>query len=316
SDAQVIARGRDHEYSGTTSDEFDVVRCSCGLVYLNPRPDASELATIYPDDYYAYQLIERRLASRGTASLLAKYMTSRAAARLRPYAERVRASRPGPYRILDIGCGDGQFLSLWAKAFEGERLETCGIEMNERAAKIAAEQGHRVSHARIEDSELEPKSMDLVYSFHVIEHVEDPASFMRGIRGALRPGGWVLIDTPNIDTFDFRLFGKRHWGGYHFPRHFTLYDAKTFEALAANTGFRVESIVYCPSAPFWVWTFHSMLRERAPRLADTLFPPVDLFVSGSPWNVALLSVFTAVDLGAIAFTKRCSTMRILLRPVD
>ena len=94
---EVIARGRDHEYATTTSDTFDVVRCSCGLVYLDPRPAISELDTIYPNDYYAYRLLQRRQAAHGGDSLLARYMTGRIVHRLRAYAPRVLDERRGAH---------------------------------------------------------------------------------------------------------------------------------------------------------------------------------------------------------------------------
>src|ERR1700758_853641 len=53
-----ICSGREHEYDNTTQELFHVVRCNrCGLVRLNPRPDVSELSTIYPTNYYAYNLV-------------------------------------------------------------------------------------------------------------------------------------------------------------------------------------------------------------------------------------------------------------------
>ena len=52
----VIGRVYDHEYRSVDM-EFSAVRCDqCGLVYLKPRPDASELARIYPKEYYSYHL--------------------------------------------------------------------------------------------------------------------------------------------------------------------------------------------------------------------------------------------------------------------
>ena len=48
--------GSEHEFDNTTDDEFRVVECnSCGFVYLNPRPDVSELDVIYPDNYYCHK---------------------------------------------------------------------------------------------------------------------------------------------------------------------------------------------------------------------------------------------------------------------
>lgn len=306
-----VGEGRDHEYPKTTETTFRFVRCQCGLVYLNPRPTTATLDTIYPPDYYAYQIVERRSKpTSGNGTLLGRYMDAQAVQRLRPYAQLVKG--PRPHRILDIGCGDGTVLNQWRRAWDGP-VETHGVEMNEHAATIASALGHVVIPKRIEEAALPAGSFDLVFSFHVIEHVEDPTSFMRAIAGTLKEDGYLLIDTPNVDTVDFRLFGKHHWGAYHFPRHWNLYDKETFRALAEKTGFEVERVEYMPSAIFWVWTVHSMLFDRSRRLADALFPPVDIFLGGSPWIWSLLSAFTALDLATLRLTGRTACMRLLLK---
>ncbi len=311
---EVVTEGRDHEYPHTTSATFRLVRCECGLVYLNPRPATSELDTIYPPDYYAYQIIERRqrdAKGKGSASLLRRFMDAQAIRRFSAYAKLVEKDAPGPYRILDIGCGDGTVLNQWKGAFSTD-IETHGIEMNEAAAAIASAQGHAVTAKRIEDTPLAPDAFQLIYSFHVVEHVEDPTSFMRAIHTALRPDGLVIIDTPNVETKDFYAFPK-HWGAYHFPRHWNLYDAKTFTALAERTGFEVLRVEYMPSAVFWNWTFHSMIWARSPKLADRLFPPVDIFLRGGPWIWTVMSAFTALDTLILKATGRTACMRILLK---
>jgi 2-polyprenyl-3-methyl-5-hydroxy-6-metoxy-1,4-benzoquinol methylase len=306
-----VGEGRDHEYPRTTDTTFRFVRCHCGLVYLNPRPATAALDTIYPPAYYAYQIVERRSkATSGSGTLLGRYMDAQAVQRLRPYARLVKG--PRPHRILDIGCGDGTVLNQWRRAWDGA-VETHGVEMNEHAARIASALGHVVIPKRIEDAALPGGSFDVVFSFHVIEHVEDPTSFMRAIAGTLKDDGYLLIDTPNVDTVDFRLFGKHHWGAYHFPRHWNLYDPTTFRALAEKTGFEVVRIEYMPSAVFWVWTMHSMLFDRSRRLADALFPPVNIFLGGSPWIWSLLGAFTALDLVNLRLTGRTANMRLLLR---
>src|SRR5206468_7244903 len=146
---------------------------------------ASELGTIYPDDYYAYQLIERRAAAAGRSgdSLLARYMGWQLQRRLRPTVERARARHGPPYRILDIGCSDGAMLDAWRQAFGGAAAaETHGVELSPRAAAIARSRGHQIIDRRIEEAALRPRQFDLVYSFHVIEHVEDPSAFLAQTR--------------------------------------------------------------------------------------------------------------------------------------
>src|SRR5205823_6321076 len=112
-------------------------------------------------------------------------------------------------------------------------------------------------------------SFHLILASHVIEHVADPKGFALHAYTLLAPGGLFVAATPNIDSVDARLF-RRHWGGNHFPRHWTFYDAGTITRLAGSVGFEVERIEYQLNPIFWNWTFHSLLAERWPRLADRL----------------------------------------------
>jgi 2-polyprenyl-3-methyl-5-hydroxy-6-metoxy-1,4-benzoquinol methylase len=313
-DAEPVGAGVDHEYPETSPLEFCMVRCKCGLVYLNPRPAASELDRIYPDRYYAYQIIEQRLkAGRAKPSALRRFMERRAVGRWHAYADLFRASVTDKARILDVGCGDGTFLNQWREVMGGD-AETFGVEMNEKAAAIAEAQGHTIDANRIEDCKLPEQSFHFAYSFHVIEHVEDPVGFMTAVRRALKPGGYALIETPNVGTADFRWFHARHWGAYHFPRHFNLYDADTFKTLAEKAGFQVERVDYVPSAVFWVWTAHSMVFQRSRALADRLFPPVDILLRGNPWIWSLMVFFTLLDRLVLLTTGKTACMRVLLRP--
>lgn len=317
STGEVIATGRDHEYDNTTTEVFSMVRCRCGLIYLNPRPAADELATIYPPNYYAYtRLAKNEEAKGGGDSVLARIFRARNLQRFRPTVQLLHAWRPPPYRILDIGCGDGTPLNYWREALD-KKAETYGVEMNEDAAMIARQHGHVVSAKRIEEAgaELPRGHFELVYSSNVIEHVEDPKSFLMTARDVLRSGGYAIIDTPNVDCIDRQLFGS-HWGGFHFPRHWFLYNAKTFERLANEVGFEVLKVSYLPAAVFWVWSLHSLLNPKFPRLADAFFPPVEIMTRGTLWNFILLSVFTAFDYAAILGTGECGQMRVLLRRKD
>ena len=136
---------------------------------------------------------------------------------------------------------------------------------------------------------------------------------LSGAKETVKADGYLLIDTPNVDSWDFKALKRHHWGGYHFPRHWNLYTPKTIASLAAKTGFEVVEVSYYPAAVFWVWTMHSLLK-RWPGLAARLFPPVEIYYRGTLWNTAVLTVFTALDYALMLVSGRCACMRILLRP--
>ena len=303
--------GREHEYDNTTEATFHFVRCSvCGVVRLSPRPDVSELSRIYPPEYYAYNLIaDDKSSPLGLTNRL----------KMRMYQRRImallrRLGKPGPVRVLDVGCGDGRLLDWYRESPAGPRLETHGIEMNVQAATIARNQGHRVVTGRFEvDRELEAGAFDLILAYHVIEHVGDPRRFAERAAELLAPDGLFVVATPNWNSQDARRFGG-HWGGNHFPRHWTLYDERTIHHLANLVNLDLEHVEYQPNPIFWVWTCHSWLKEAFPgaRWPDRMFPPVQIFAP-SPKSFALLSAFTSLDMILRAVSGRTASMAVELR---
>lgn len=303
--------GHEHEYDNTTNDEFRFVRCpACRVVRLNPRPDVSELHRIYPPDYYAYGLLsENADAAAGLGARLKRRMYQRRFLSLTD-----RLGKDGRIRVLDIGCADGRLLDWYRESPVGRRLETHGIELSDAAAAAARRSGHRVVAGRFEvDTELESGAFDLLLAYHVIEHVDDPKRFAARAAELLAPNGMFVVATPNWDSADARRF-RGHWGGNHFPRHWTLYDERTLRTLAESVGLRLERIEYQANPIFWVWTCHSWLRARFPRSdwPDRLFPPVGIF-HRSLRSFVLLSVFTLLELALRAITGKTASMAVELR---
>src|SRR5205085_2280796 len=111
------------------------------------------------------------------------------------------------------------------------KAETYGVEINEIAVNKAKEKGHTVYLSRFEDLDLPRNFFDVVISIHVIEHVERPDLFLEKCGEIAGENGVVYIETPNTDCLDFKLFKKRHWGGYHPPRHWYLFDIRAFRFL-------------------------------------------------------------------------------------
>jgi 2-polyprenyl-3-methyl-5-hydroxy-6-metoxy-1,4-benzoquinol methylase len=312
--------GREHEYDNTTDDEFPVVRCQqCGLVRLNPRPDVTELSTIYPPNYYAYSLVEEASDTRRRG--LVSRLTQRP--KVRMYQRRlarvlIDAGATGSVRLLDVGCADGRLLDWYKAGSHGPRLETYGIDINEVAVAEANRRGHKAVAGRFEaDQALERGFFDVILASHVIEHVDDPKAFAQRAYDLLVPGGVFVAATPNVDSVDVSLF-KGNWGGCHFPRHWTFYDATTIDSLATSVGFQVVRVEYDVNPVFWVWSFHSLLRDRLgmPRLADRLFPTVSIF-HPSIQSFVLLSTFTVVDLLLRTLTGRTASMSVTMkRPIS
>ena len=294
-DAEPCAVGEDFEYR-TSPDSFVAMRCrGCGLIYLNPRPDVSELARIYPRSYHAFDFSAARFGF---------------VYRVRRWLEGRRAMSwcrglPEDARVLDVGCGDGFHLDL-IRQYGQETWQLEGIDMSPAAAARAAEKGLLVHEGRVETLDLPRSSYDLVLIIQTIEHVEDPVATLRAVRSLLRPGGKVIIVTDNTRSLDAKLFEGRHWGGYHFPRHWNLFNRDAMRRLAEKLDLEVESITTQVSPVNWVYSIRNLLVDwGAPRWLYNRF---------SLQSPVALGVFTIADRCLSLFGKGALLRTVLRRP--
>ncbi len=294
--ADPIAVGEDFEYR-SSPDTFLAVRCSeCGLVYLNPRPARSELGRIYPAEYHAYDFSVSRY---GLSYRVRRWLEAR---RLLRWC----CGLGSEARILDVGCGDGFHLRI-LRDFGHPAWKLEGVEPDARAAEAARRAGLQVHESNIEQLGLPASMYDLVLLIATLEHVEDPVALLASMRTLLRPGGKIGIVTDNTATDDFHLFSRRHWGGYHFPRHWYLFNRNTLRVLAQRSGLEVEEIGTVLSPVNWVYSLRNMLTDwAAPRWLINRF---SLRAAGA------LVLFTLVDSVYHVFGRGALLRATLTRPV-
>jgi SAM-dependent methyltransferase len=292
-DAEPVGLGEDFEYR-SCPDTFLAVRClRCGLVYLDPRPAVSELARIYPPSYHAFEFSE---AGFGVVYHVRRRLEAR---RLMRFCRRL----PEQARILDVGCGDGFHLEILRDFGEpGWQLE--GVDIDSRAVAAARAKGLTVHHGKIEAADLPAAAYDLAFIIATIEHVGDPRALLRAVHDRLRPGGRAVVVTDNTATLDFRLFGGRHWGGYHFPRHWYLFEARTLRLLAATAGLEALTVETIISPVNWAYSIRNALADfGAPTWA------VERFGLDQPVTLAALTAFDALHW----LTGRGALLRAVLR---
>lgn len=290
-----VGTGEDYEYH-TSPDTFLAVRCAaCGLVYLNPRPEISEFSRIYPDNYHAFDFSEEDFG------LIHKIRARLEAKRLLEWC----ADLPSPdaARILDVGCGDGFHLKLLKQyGKKGWTLE--GVDVDERAAGMAEKSGLKVYTGNIEEIDLPKNAYDLAFMIQTIEHVERPEKVISAVREVLKPGGRLVIVTDNTGSLDFKIFKDAYWGGYHFPRHWNLFNWNSLTRLAEKTGFEVVELATIVSPVNWVYSIHNSLVDwQAPRFLINRF---------TLKSTVSLSVFTTLDI-ALQKLGRGALLRAILQ---
>jgi hypothetical protein len=113
------------------------------------------------------------------------------------------------------------------------------------------------------------------------------------IARVLKPGGRVVVVTDNTASASFRWFRRRYWGGYHFPRHFYLFDSGSLTRLGENAGLEVASLRTALSPVNWVYSLHNALVDwQAPGWLVRQFTLRSIGALGTftLWD-ALLTVF-------------------------
>jgi len=295
-DAEPVAVGADFEYR-TCPDDFLAVRCRrCRLVYLNPRPDDSEAGRIYPDDYHAFAF---KPAAFGLVYRVRRRLEAR---RLLRWCRGL----PADARVLDVGCGDGFHLGI-LRDFGPPGLRLEGVDADARAVAPARAAGLTVHLGGVESAALLPESYHLVLMVMTVEHLPDPAATMRHVAELLAPGGRLVVVTDNTGSPDFTLFGGRHWGGYHFPRHTSLFDKATLAMLGVAAGLEVERVGTAASPVNWVYSLRNWLDDwGGPRwLVNRL----------SLHSVSALGLFTVLDMVLAAVGRGAILQGTFRKPV-
>jgi 2-polyprenyl-3-methyl-5-hydroxy-6-metoxy-1,4-benzoquinol methylase len=136
-------------------------------------------------------------------------------------------------RLLEVGCARGDFLSVARDVFD-----VFGVEPNPSLADDA----EKVAPIYRDVIETLPwNDFDVVASFHVIEHVDSPKRFVAAMAERIKPGGLLVLETPDIHSLPFRLM-KAKWRQF-IPEHYFFFDQASMTRLLSENGFKVERIV-------------------------------------------------------------------------
>lgn len=110
--------------------------------------------------------------------------------------------RPGPRTVLDVGCGDGFFLDQLAREVSDPTVGYVGVDYSEHQLAKAARLPYEFHRCDLgEGIPLPEGSVDLVHAAEVIEHLYDPDLLVEECARVLRPGGRLVVSTPNLHAW-------------------------------------------------------------------------------------------------------------------
>lgn len=244
----IHAAMRDHLFGAPGS--WNTMRClmpDCGLAWLDPQPLPGEIGKLYAT-YYTHGTSEehaalqsgppepvnlRRYVSTGKVALAKRVLR-----RLMPWrrfwfdTDYVYLGSGPPGRLLDVGCGAGDFLRVVREA--GWQAE--GIDFDAKAIAMARLNGVEARVGDFLSAGYPAESFDAVTMTNALETLPDPAAIFAECHRILKPGGKLVVMTPNIEAYCHYLYGP-DWRGLEPPRHLYLYSATTLRRFARKAGF-------------------------------------------------------------------------------
>jgi 2-polyprenyl-3-methyl-5-hydroxy-6-metoxy-1,4-benzoquinol methylase len=208
--------------------EFVLVRCEqCGHHFLEHDLTPEDLTMLYTNYYPRSEL------------KLEEY---------KPYSEIhgfktwLNGEKSSPFRwvppcvkVLDIGCGFGETIGY----YQARGCEAHGVEADENIRRIIEKYGYKIEVGLFDAKKYELNYFDYITMEQVVEHLVDPVDALRGITDILKPGGRLIISTPNANGWGRRVFGRK-WINWHAPYHVQMFSVKSMMLAAEQAGLTVE----------------------------------------------------------------------------
>lgn len=203
-------------------DDFQYNRCAeCGLVYISPRLTEDEISKIYGS------LFKSKSLNKPPPVDFTSY---------NDFFKLIKKYREKNF-LLDVGCFRGYLLS----GAREQGWQVKGTELSEQAAACARKDyGLDVHTGSLSDANYPENFFDVVSMFDVIEHLTDPAEYLREIERILRPGGVFYVETPNFNSITRHILGK-DWSIF-FPWHLYYFTPRTLARLIDKVNLDVMSV--------------------------------------------------------------------------
>lgn len=204
--------------------KYSLLYCdACALVFTSPHPARSSVIRFNEERYDSKNEQESRLAVYDKEYVRAK-----------AHIQEVQQFRLSG-KLLDVGCSYG----IGVKVAGDMGFEAIGIEPTKKAAMYAKQTLKlNVLHSTLEKAKIPRSSIDIVTLYDVLEHVPNIHEFLKEIYRILKPGGLLVIQSPNIDSFAAKLL-KTKWNWLLVPQHLWHFSFQSLPGILHASGFSV-----------------------------------------------------------------------------
>jgi SAM-dependent methyltransferase len=210
-------------------ENVDLVECSrCRLTFVDPFPSPAEVSSLYTDSYFARERGVGGYVDYAAASAL-KLLS------FRGILDRIEPRLPSAPRLLDIGAAHGLMLDL--AAARGWR-DAVGVEPDPTAAKLARDKGHEIICGLLPEAlDHVAGQFDVISLLDVVEHFTRPLEELQRLRARLRPGGLIVLVTPDFGGVFRPIMGAR-WPHLKPNEHLWYFRKGTLRSLLERAGYR------------------------------------------------------------------------------
>ena len=249
-----------------TKEIYEFFQCeNCRCIQIAEFPE--DFSAFYPENYYSFKSNESEIVEtenwrikikrslirkRDEAQLYGHGILGKILNLFKPLEERKLASLVGlglkpNSRILDVGCGSGEFLM---HLFDLGMKDLTGIDPF-LDKDILKSNGPKIYKRTLEEISADGSLFDLVMLHHVFEHVKDPLNVLKHCKKLLEEQGFLLIRIPIADCYAWREYSV-NWVQLDSPRHTFIYSMEAIRMLSSEAGLEIVDLKF-DSTDFQFW---------------------------------------------------------------
>jgi len=228
------------------------------ILITNPQPKIEDLYKYYESDEYISHTDSNKTLFDKIYQIAKNYAIKRKVKLVSEF--KIQNSK---FKILDIGCGTGDFLNACKK----NEYIVKGVEPNKKARVLAKSKLGILSSKSDNFYEDLPKvyekinevdiKFDVITMWHVLEHVQNLEDYIKKLKTILKPNGTLIIAVPNYKSYDAKYY-KEFWAAYDVPRHLWHFSKKSIKILFKKENMIVEKILPMKMDSYYV----SLLSEK------------------------------------------------------
>lgn len=208
----------------------NLLRCQkCGLIFVHPQPEFSELKKIYDHNYFE----NNNSNSIGYEDYLKDKPNI-----IKTFEKRLKnieKLHQNKGKILDLGCATGFFLEV----AKNHGFDTYGVEISSYASNIAKKSfKNKIFNGALAQADFPNNFFDIITMWDYLEHIPNPSKEISTAWKLLKKNGLIILSTPEADSLAHKIF-KQKWMGYKDKEHLYYFSEKNITMLLEKNGFKV-----------------------------------------------------------------------------